>query len=432
MAGPRPGTPGLRHDRAFVAYLSARSVTVAGHAFTGVALPVLVLQTTGSAWVTAAVAAVEVVPYLLFGLVAGAVADRVDRRRLMVASHLVAALALASVPLAHTAGVLTVAQVLAVAAVTSTCFVWFDAAAFGALPALVGRQRLAAANSAVWTSATLLDVGVPVLAGLTVAAIGPALTLGVDAASYLGAAALLWLVPTARLAGSRAARAEAGSRPSARQALRTTAADVREGLAFVRTQPVVRALTTLGFGNSVTGGAVTALLVVYATQGLGMSTQDRGIGLLHAAVALGALVAALALPRLTTRVPGGWVTIGALTAHPVALLAVAWAPGTGTALPALAVWSCAWTLTILNGITARQLLTPDHLQGRVSTTARMIAWGGAPFGALLGGALAQATSVRVAYAVVPLAVATSAVLAWRGPLRDRAAFTATEPVPAPA
>lgn len=424
MTGVSSTPPALRRDRAFTAFVTARSLTVAGHAFTGVALPVLVLEATGSAWVTAAVSAVEVVPYLLFGLVAGAVADRADRRRLMITSHLVAAVALLSVPVAHAAGALTVGHVLAAAAVTSTCFVWFDAAAFGALPTLVGRERLAAANSAVWTSATLLDVAVPALAGVAVATIGPAMTVGADGVSYVCAAALLWLVPTARLS-SPAPAPDTASRATARSTLR----DVCEGLAYVRHQPVVRTLTTVGFGNSVTGGAVTALLVVYATQALGMSTQDRGIGLLHAAVALGALAAALALPWLTRRLPGGWITIGSLTANPVALLVVAWAPGPATALPALAVWSAAWTLTILNGITARQALTPDHLQSRVGTTARMIAWGGTPFGALLGGALAQAMSVRAAYAVVPVAVAVSAVAAWRGPLRARTAFVATPRTP---
>lgn len=407
----------LRRDRSFVLFLSSRTVSVAGYTVTAVALPLLVLQLTGSAFLTALVAAIEVVPYLVFGLVAGALADRVDRRRLMVGCHVIAALALATIPAASAAGVLTAGQVLAVALVTSTCFVWFDAASFGALPALVGRDRIVAANSAVFTSATLVEVSFPVVAGILIATIGPALAIGVDALSYCLAAVLLWRVP-GRLQGDRRPAAAVDSLAHD-SPVRQVVADIREGLTFLWHNDLVRSLSVYGFGNAVSGGAVSALLVVYGVQELGLSTSDWRLGALYGAAALGGLGAALALPRLVRAFPVGWVSIGALTAHPVLLVAVALAPSLAVALPVLVLWAAAWLLAILNGISARQLVTPDHLQGRVNTTARMIAWGGAPVGALVAGVVAETSSVQTAYLVMPLAVAVSAALAWRSPLRRR-------------
>jgi hypothetical protein len=73
---------------------------------------------------------------------------------------------------------------------------------------------------------------------------------------------------------------------------------------------------------------------------------------------------------------------------------------------------------VLNGITYRQRVTPDRLQGRVNVTARMIAWGGAPFGAAVAGLVAEATSARAALFVMAAGVGTSAVVAWFTPLRD--------------
>jgi MFS family permease len=401
----------LRDDRDFLLFLASRSVAVLGSAISAVALPLLVFRLSDSPLVTSFVAAVQVLPYLLFGLVAGAVADRAPRRTVMVAAQGVAAAALLSVPVVSKADQLHTAHVVAVAALVATSFVWFDAAAFGALPRLVGTDRIVAANSAIWTVTTLLGVGAPALGGLLVAVFGAPRALALDAGSYVVAGLLLAAVgrsmdpaPTADTADARVG---------------TVRADIAEGLRFVFGQPLIRSLTLLGLGNSLTGGAVTALLVVLVVDGLELPADGRWYGVLLAAVALGGLLAALTLPRLSRRLPIGLITLAGLAVCPVAVLAVAAAPGPGWLLAPLVAWSLASTLVILNGITARQRLTPDRLQGRVNTTARMIAWGGAPVGALTGGALAEMVDVRQALAISAVAVAASAVAGWWSPLRGR-------------
>ncbi|WP_350278538.1 MFS transporter [Kribbella sp. HUAS MG21] len=406
MTSTAEETPLLR-DRAFVLFLLARTVAVIGSAITAVALPLLVFQVTSSPMLTSLVTAVQVVPYLLFGLIAGAMADRLPRRPLMLACQAASAAALLSVPVASWLGELTAPHAVGVAAVVATSFVWFDAGAFGALPALVGTDRVVPANSMVWMVTTLAGLGGPVLGGLLVALVGAAQALSFDAGAYVVAGALLALIGRSF---------DAGGPKRERQTLRT---DIKAGLAFVWQQPVVRSLTLLGVGNSLTGGAVSALLVVFAVQDLGLSEDGRGVGFLFAIVAAGAFFAALALPRLTARWPLGWISIAALTINPVALLLTAIAPSLPWATIPLLLWSFTNTLTIINGIAARQLVTPLDLQARVNTTARMVAWGGTPLGALIAGALAESAGARPAYAVMSVAVLTSAVLAWRSPLRSR-------------
>lgn len=75
---------------------------------------------------------------------------------------------------------------------------------------------------------------------------------------------------------------------------------------------------------------------------------------------------------------------------------------------------------MINGISLRQMVTPEHLLGRVNVTARMIAWGGAPFGAIVGGALAEVFDIRVAYAIMASGVVFSVIGGWFSPLRERA------------
>lgn len=156
--------------RDYALFWAARVLAVAGATVTAVAVPVLTYQRSSSPLLTSAVAALQVVPYLVLGLIAGAVADRAPRRLLMVGAELASAAALLSLVLVGDDA--AVVHILVVATIVPSAFVWFDAAAFGALPAIVGRDRIVEANSALWTATTLVGIGGPAAAGLLVAAGG--------------------------------------------------------------------------------------------------------------------------------------------------------------------------------------------------------------------------------------------------------------------
>ncbi len=400
----------LWRDRAFVRFWIGRMVSILGSTVTAVVLPILVYQRTGSALLTGLLAAVGVVPYLLFGLPAGALADRLDRRRLMVGCDLGNAGLLATIPVAAAAGVLTLPQLFVVEFLSATLFVWFDAANFGALPALVGRERIVAANSAIWSAGTIIGLIGPAVGGALAAGVGPAAAILLDAASYAFSALALLGIPRAFRTNPVPARACALAQ--------TLRADIGEGLTYLWQQPLVRALTLLGVGVSLTGGGVTGLLVVYAVRGLGLPATDARIGLLFSAGAVGALAASLLLPRLVRRVTPGRITLAGLVLNPLLLVGVALAPGFGSALVLYALWDACYTLIIINGIALRQMVIPDALQSRVNATARMIAWGGAPFGAVIGGLLAEALPVRLALIGLALFFTTSAAIGWFAPLRE--------------
>jgi len=190
-------------------------------------------------------------------------------------------------------------------------------------------------------------------------------------------------------------------------------AEIGEGLRYLWHTPILRTLTAAGFGLNFAVGGVLGLLVVHADKALGLGPADRRLGLLYAAGAIGSLIAAVILPRASRRAGQGTVTIAGLVIFIVAVIALA---GTSAFTVALAVWTI-WALARLavnaNGITVRQLLTPDELQGRVNTTGRMMAWGGTPFGALIGGLAAEAYGVRIAYLAlaVPAVISLAVVLA---------------------
>jgi MFS family permease len=375
-----------------------------------VVLPILVFQLTGSALQTSLLATLEVLPYFAFGLFAGALADRVDRRRLMVICNLIQAVLVGSIPLVAAFGALGIAQIYAVALLSMTAFVWFDAANFGALPALVGRERVVAANSAIWSASTIVGIVVPALGGALAALLGAANAIALDAASFLISAVLLATI-------TRAFNAVRSPDPEGGSIARRIVGDIREGLAFVWQHQLVRTLTLVGFGNSFSSGAVIRLLVVYAVRVLGLAETDGRVGLLYTSTAIGGLVASPLLPALTRRMAVGRITLIGLFAHLAMLFAVALAPNLWAGIVLIGVWDLCNTLIVINGIALRQQVTPDHLQARVNTTARMIAWGGQPFGAAIGGALAEVFDVRSALLLVAVGVGLSALLGWFSPLR---------------
>ncbi|CAN5556849.1 hypothetical protein BH24ACT14_BH24ACT14_17620 [soil metagenome] len=280
------------------------------------------------------------------------------------------------------------------------------------MPVIVGKQRLVAATSAVVSSATLISVAAPSVGGFLAATVGAAPTIWLDAATYLVSALALARIP--RAFGMPMARRE-----GARRLVRGILSDIGEGLRFIRDHELIRPLTLLGLGNSLTGGAVLGLLVVYGVRQLGLADDDARLGWLFSAGSAGALCATLGLPRLTRWLGPPRVSLFGFTANVVFLTGVALTSSLPVALVLLLGWQGTYLLVISNGIVLRQQLTPDRLRSRVNTSARMIAWGGQPFGAALGGAVAEVASIRATYLLMALGVGISATAGWLSPCAAR-------------
>jgi MFS family permease len=411
----------LREDADFRRYWWSRLLSMSGSIVSYVALPVLVYRLSGSAVLTATVTALETASYVLFGLFAGALSDRWDRRAVMIYAELVDAAAMASVPVAHWLGILTITQLMIVAFFVPTVAVFFDGANFGALPLLVGRDRIAQANAAVFGAATSAEIVLPSLVGVGLAIMHPATMLAVDAVSYLGSA---WCIAT--IAKPMYDR----SRERLPLTVRTLTAEIAEGLRYLIAHRGVRTMTIVGALQSTAGYGFVGLMVVWCDQTLGVGTSGLRFGVVYGSWSVGGLLASVALPRLLRTTTPARITLLALPAS--ALIGIATALTTNWMLAAwcLFVWSCAYTLVVVNSISYRQQVTPEHLLSRVNTAGRMLAWGlGGTIGALAGGVLAHAAGIRPALVVMSCLTVAAAAVAWTSPLRSIAAAKAA-PEPA--
>ena len=385
----------LRRNRDFVLLQVGQGLSVLGSTSTFVAYPLLVLALTHSPAKAGAVGFANALPYALFALLAGVVADRVDRKRLMIAMDLVRAAAMVSIVAALAVGVLTFWQVAVVAFVEGSAFVFFNIAEVGALRSVVPARQLpdaAAAEQSRYAAVTLAGPGV----GGALFGLGRSLPFLADAVSY--AASIL------TLSWMRTPFQEARERDPA--PLRT---QMREGIAWLWAHVYLRtsALIFAG-GNFVFSGIYLVFVVLAKRHGL----SSAAIGGLIAVFGAASLAGSLAAPRVAKLLSIRAIMLGNewLSA---AIILCALAPGPFVLLAC--TLPIAFFSPCLNSVVIgyRTAITPDHLVGRVSSVARNLAQLAAPLGPLVAGLLLGSYSPRVTMLVLgsvalALAVWTSA------------------------
>jgi MFS family permease len=416
-----PSQGRLRDDRDFRRYWLARMASLSGSLVTAVAMPVLVYRLTHSAGLTALTTTLEALPYLVIGLFAGALGDRLDRKRVMVAADLANVVVVGSVPVAWWLGVLTVPHVLVAGLLAQSLFTFFDGANFGALPVLVGRERVGEANAAVWGFGGVLDLMVPATVGLALAVVHPADLLALDALSFLASALLVRSI--------RQALSVARERDAAQDGVGMVTqvrGEIAEGVRFLWGHEGVRSNTIVGTLQSIAGAGWVALFVPWADQTLGIGSSGWRFGLVYSVWGIGGILASAITPRLLRRNTAAALTLWWIPVSAVAGVVVALVTNWVVVTVLMVVWGVAYQLVIINSITYRQQVTPEHLLSRVNTAGRMLSWGlGWSLGAVLAGALATQIGVRPAMIAVVSVGVLAAVFAWTSPLRQAATRSGT-------
>lgn len=391
----------LRSDPAFRRFWLASSVSDTGTAAGVLALAVLVEgDLSGSATDLGLVNAARWAPYLLLGLFAGVLADRVRRRPLLVVTDAGRAVVLAAVPVLALAGLLTVPSLAALLVVFGALSVANDAAHQSFLPHLVPTASLARANGRLQQSAAVAQTGGPLLGGGLAGWLGAPFAVLLDALTYAASAVLL-------------ARLPADDVPE-RPGRRSVRADVREGMRWIHRHPTLR---PLAIGTHVWFLFHSALLTAWVFVALDvLEIGAAGLGVATAAAGAAAPAGALASERLVARlglvavVAGSRVLHGAGFAVAAAGAAVV-GPVAATAVAAagLALYGFGMGAEGPPELAYRQAVTPGRLQGRTNATMRSLNRAAVVAGAPLGGSIADAAGPLVALGVGATGVAVAGV-----------------------
>ena len=323
---------------------AAQTISRWGDTFSSVALVILVYRLTGSGVRVAGVVALEIIPVVLFGFVAGAVVDRVSRKQVMIAADIGRAVVAVSLTVFHD----QLAAVYLSAFLLSSLSVFFNPAAASALPDLVDDDEIVGANSAVWSAAVVSQIALAPLAGALVAIAGPGPAFGINAASFLISAALLRGLPIS-------------ARPARAPSRHIT--DITEGLRAIATSRFLRALAGVQGLAALSAGATSALLVVLAEEHLDVGAGQ--FGLLIGAIGVGAGIGPLVLQRVIADVRRPWLLFGPYLLRGVVDLVLAAISSFAVALGALALYGVGTSTGNVTYNSVLQLTMPERLRGRV-------------------------------------------------------------------
>jgi MFS family permease len=392
-------------------------------------LPLLAIAVDASAGGVAAVTAALTLAWPVFGLHAGWIVDRVDRRTLLATVNVVRGLLLGGVTAAYLTDVLSLPLILAAAVLLGVAETLVDTALTSTIPLVVEPAGRSRANARIEATINVTNqLAGPPLAGLLAGAT-LALATGASAALYVlavGGVLAMTLRRTGSATATAPASAGAGSTGTAR-------GELVAGFRFLWRHPVVRTLTLFTAAMNVVWAVATALLVVYAVEPGPLGLTAAQYGLLLTAMAVGGLLASVLVEPLrrwvgTTRLMIADAVGTVLFVLPVALDAGIWVVAAGAVVAGAG--SSIWR--ILAG-TVRQNLSPPELLGRIYSASRMISWGVIPASAAAAGVVAELWSVRTAFvaasvlgvvvlaAFVRFALRTDLESAVRGPSDDAVA-----------
>ncbi|MEU7892573.1 MFS transporter [Nonomuraea sp. NPDC049152] len=373
------------------------------------ALPLMVLDLTGSALGTGLVYALEYLPYLALAMFGGVLADRHSRRSILVAGDLAAAVLALVLAVTVTLGAPPLWLIYVMAFLLACVDPLYQPAFRAIMPSLVPVDRLAPANARLHIGEHAVNLAGPVLGGALIVAFGYQVAIYVDAGTFAVSAALIALIRTA---------------PAVARASRPVLADLREGLRFLfRQERTVLTLACFAFAGNFGVWLLLADMVFYLTSYHHFTPGQ--IGVVYAFQGAGAVAGGLLGSRLLSRTRPVTLISVSMLIEGVSILAMIPARGP---LPIGLAWMgqfAAAGVGIVAITTVRQRLIPDHLLGRVLGTARMIAFLAIPLAALVAGVFES--FVRNAYALMAFAGLASlaiAAAAARSSLRD----VALEPV----
>ena len=386
-----------RLGRSFRWLLASSWVTNFGDGITLAAGPLLVASQTHSPLAVAMAALLQRLPWLLFGLYAGVVADRVNRRTIVIVTGLVRA----AILLFLTASILT--RHVDIAVVLTALFLFGVNEAFGdtttttLLPMLVEKPDLGIANSRALTGVIVWNqlAGPPVGAALFAA--GMALPFISETVCVLAGVVL---ISRMRLPAHGARGQHARVRD-----------DIKEGWRWLRAHAAVRTLAITIFAFNVTFGAAWAVLVLYARERLGMGAL--GFGLITTAMAAGGLLGTASYGWLEQHVRLGVIMRGGLIIETLTHLALALTRWAWFALIIFVIFGAHAFIWGTTSTTVRQRAVPAQFQGRVSSVYLTGVVGGIVIGSALGGLVASVWGITAPFWFAFAGSALMLAVIWR-------------------
>ena len=386
-----------RLGRSFRFLLAASTIDNAGDGIVLAAGPLLVASLTKDPFLVSLALFAETTPFLVFGLFGGVAADRFDRRRMVILANLARVALFALLVASIVTNVVSIGFVLVILFAIGTAEVMADSASSTLLPSIVERADLGIANARSSASMLLTNQLLFPPVGAFLFAVDRIVPFATNAIAVLASAILVARVVTP-------VRDERPRRSS-------VVADLKEGLSWLMAHPPMRTLTLTILTFNITYGAAWSVLVLYATQRLGMDAV--GFGLITTAIAVGGVIGTASYARLERRFHLGDIMRVGLVIETVTHLVLALTTSALVALAMLVVFGAHAFVWGTTSTVVRQRSVPDEVMGRVGGVYRVAIQGGIVIGTPIGGLVATAAGITGPFWFAFVGSAILVAVLWR-------------------
>ncbi len=369
-------------NRGFSLFFAGQAFGYIGDGLRLIAIPLLVYRLTGSALSTGITYALELGPFALFGLVGGSLADRLDRRTLMIGCDLVRFVVMTFFAIGYARGSLSIPALYVGIVLLSIAAAIFIGGQASSIPFLIGKDRATQAVAALLAAEQISQTILPPIGGALFALVGPLPALVTNALTYLlsqGSLAAIDTLGPARVSGL----------PTVREIV----ADVATGFRFMWADRSMRAISFISLVFNFFGLMTGAVLIPFLKRDFGAS--DAVVGYVLGIGAIGAVVGSYVAGRIPKSWPFGRVIVIAYVLDGALFVPVMFARDLRVAIPFLALTNACVLFEVAQIVGWRMRVTPELLVGRVFGAVRLVVLIGTVPGALVGGYLADRYGARV-------------------------------------
>lgn len=411
--------PGVRlwRNRHFTIFWIGQTLSVLGDAFATIAIPLLVLQATGSVAQMGLVTAVFGVSQVVAGPFAGWLADRLDRRRLMIFCDVLRTFLYFSIPLGWWLSGPHIWLIYVVVALGSCLGMVFQVTYITAVANLVDSDQLNEANGRLQTTLAISFIVGPILAGVISGSFGPSVAISVDALSFAISAISILLIRLRPVSSVSPLEQQTEITEQVAPPRQSFGQEFLAGLRFLWKQPVLRSLTILLFLTGLLSAGVLDIFIFHIKHDLRQS--DSMVGIVFGIASLGGVIAGLLTPQIRSRWGFAVCWLGGFITQFIALGLI----GLSTNLLVIGLLAILFTFTStivgIVSISLRQQITPDYLLGRVTSAFWTITSAPAPIGAAFFTALTGQIGAAAVLCIVGIGGALISCIGLFTPIRQR-------------
>jgi len=393
-------------NRSFSLFYAGQAFGYVGDGLRLIAIPLLVFHLTGSALSVGVTYALELGPFALFGLVGGSLADRLDRRTLMIGCDVLRFAVMALFAIGYARGFLNLPLLYGGIVLLSLAAAVFLGGQASSIPYLIGKERATQATAVLMAAEQVSGTILPPVGGALFAFVGPLPALIGNACTYL--------ISQASLGAIRTLGPEA---PSGLPSLREIVSDIRTGFRFLWADATMRALSGFQLLFNFFGFMTGAVLIAFLKRNFAAS--DAEVGYTYGVAAVGAVVGSWLAGRMPRAWPFGRTLLIAFACDGVFFIPVMLTRRLDVAIAFMALTNVFVLFEIAQIVGWRMRIVPEDVVGRVFGAVRLVVLIGTVPGAIAGGALADRYGARAPIVISGLGYLLIAALAWTIPVIRR-------------